>query len=93
MPCIAIFLMDGGCSGPLVGKGFVRRTSPHANKNSRLVCCEAGTLCVSYLVVLSVDEHAVPLRLLSKVKIGIGVKVGGELHVNMLGFFCFSWQR
>ena len=53
----------------------------------------SGTPVYFYLVVLSVDEHAVPLRLLSKVKIGIGVKVGGELHVNMLGFFCFSWQR
>ena len=53
----------------------------------------SGNPVYFYLVVLSVDEHAVPLRLLSKVKIGIGVKVGGELHAILLIFLYYFWQR
>ena len=53
----------------------------------------SGNPVYFYLVVLSVDEHAVPLRLLSKVKIGIGVKVGGELHAILLVFLYYFWQR
>ena len=74
-------------------KGFRQRNIAPFQQKFPPRLLRSGNPVYFYLVVLSVDEHAVPLRLLSKVKIGIGVKVGGEPHAILLVFLYYFWQR